>query len=159
MSEQLFVPADFAVPGGLTAGGFRLEPLGPQQNAADYGAWTARTDHIRGTPGFAGWGWPHEMSQADNLRDLRRHAQDFAERRGFTYTVLSTGTGDVIGCVYIYPARNHEPALGAGGRRPAAVQSWVGASGPPPDPILHDAVLAWVERDCPFDSIAYAPRT
>jgi hypothetical protein len=40
-----------------------------------------------------------------NLRDLERHAQDFAERRGFTYTVLSTSTGEVIGCVYIYPPR------------------------------------------------------
>ena len=37
------------------------------------------------------------MSLAENLRDLERHAQDFAERRGFTYTVLSTGTGEVIG--------------------------------------------------------------
>ena len=45
------------------------------------------------------------MSLAENLRDLERHAQDFAERRGFTYTVLSTGTGEVIGCVYIYPPR------------------------------------------------------
>jgi hypothetical protein len=25
--------------------------------------------------------------------------------------------------------------------------------------VLHDAVLAWVERDWPFDSIEYAPRT
>jgi len=35
-----------------------------------------------------------------NLGDLERHARDFAERRGFTYTVL--GAGEVIGCVYIY---------------------------------------------------------
>jgi hypothetical protein len=27
------------------------------------------------------------------------------------------------------------------------------------DPVLHDAVLAWLERDWPFDSIDYAPRT
>src|SRR6266480_1110174 len=117
MSDQLFVPADFAVPDGLTAGEFCLEPLGPQHNAADYAAWTASTEHIRGTPGFAGWGWPHEMSQADNLRDLRRHAQDFAERRGFTYTVLSTGTGEVIGCVYIYPPRGDGPGGTEAGRR------------------------------------------
>ena len=92
MSDQLFVPADFAVPDGLTAGPFRLEPLGPQHNAADYAAWTSSADHILATPGFAGTGWPHEMSLADNLRDLERHAQDFAERGGFTYTVLSIGT-------------------------------------------------------------------
>jgi len=43
------------------------------------------------------------MSLSDNLRDLERHAQDFAERRGFTYTVLSAASGDVIGCVYDWP--------------------------------------------------------
>jgi hypothetical protein len=40
------------------------------------------------------------MPLSDNLRDLKRPAQDFAERRGFTYTVLSASTGKVIGCVY-----------------------------------------------------------
>src|SRR3984885_7729565 len=103
MSGQFFVPVDFAVPDGLTAAEFRLEPLGPQHNAADYAAWTSSMDHIQATPGFAGWGWPHPMSLADNLGDLERHAQDFAGRRGFTYPVLSPGDGDVIGCVYIYP--------------------------------------------------------
>ena len=82
MGDQLFVPAGFAIPGGLTAGELRLEPLGPQHNDADYAAWTASIGHIQATPGFAGTGWPHEMSLAENLSDLERHAQDFAERRG-----------------------------------------------------------------------------
>ena len=98
------------------------------------------------------------MSLNDNLRDLERHAQDFAERRGFTYTVLSTGTGDVIGCVYIYPASGHEPG-GIEGRRHASVQSWIRADCAALGPVLHDTLLAWVERDWPFDSIEYAPRT
>jgi hypothetical protein len=157
MSDQLFVPTDFAVPDGLTAGEFCLEPLGPQHNAADYAAWTASVDHIRGTPGLAGWGWPHEMSQADNLRDLRRHARDFAERRGFTYTVLSTGTGDVIGCVYIYPPRGEGPGGTETGRH-AVVRSWVRTDHAALDPVLYHVVLAWLERDWPFHSIEYAPR-
>jgi hypothetical protein len=37
MSDQFFVPVDFAVPEGVTAEEFRLEPLGPRHNAADYG--------------------------------------------------------------------------------------------------------------------------
>ncbi|HUC26959.1 MAG TPA: N-acetyltransferase, partial [Streptosporangiaceae bacterium] len=78
MSGELFVPADFAVPDGLSGDGFRLVPLGPQHNAADYAAWTGSVEHIRATPGFAGSRWPHEMSLQDNLRDLERHAQDFA---------------------------------------------------------------------------------
>lgn len=87
------------------------------------------------------------MSPNDNLRDLDRHAQDFAERSGFTYTVLSTTTGDVIGCVYIYPASGHKPGGGAEGRRHASVRSRVRADCAALDPVLHDAVLAWVERD------------
>jgi len=158
MNDELLVPGDFAVPGGLLAAEFRLAPLGPRHNEADYAAWTASIDHIRATPGFRDGDWPHEMSLNDNLGDLERHAQDFAERRGFTYTVLSTGTGDVIGCVYIYPASGHEPGGDAAGRRRASVKSWVRADFAALDPVLHDAVFAWVEHDWPFDSIDYAPR-
>src|ERR1700743_2542217 len=81
MSDELFGPADFAVPDGLTAEQFRLEPLGPQHNEADYAAWTASIDHIRATPGFADDSWPHEMALADNLRDLAAHARGLGARR------------------------------------------------------------------------------
>jgi hypothetical protein len=91
------------------------------------------------------------MSVTDNLRDLQGHAQDFAERRGFTYTVLSTGTGEVIGCVYIYPPRGGSP--GAGREWQAAVSSWVRANRAALDPVLYRAVPAWLERDWPFRSI------
>lgn len=47
------MPEDFGVPEELSTGQFRLEPLGPQHNEADYAAWTASTGHIRSTPGFA----------------------------------------------------------------------------------------------------------
>lgn len=153
MSDQFFVPVDFAVPEGLWAEEFRLEPLGPQHNTADYAAWTASIGHIRATPGFAGASWPHQMSLAENLRDLERHAQDFIARRGFTYTVLSTATGDVIGCVYIYPPPGENQ-----GRRGAVVRSWVRADQAALDPVLYHAVREWLERDWPFDSIEYAPR-
>jgi len=158
MSDELFVPDDFAVPGGLIAGEFRLAPLGPQHNEADYAAWMASIDHIRATPGFPDGNWPHEMSLDDNLRDLERHAQDFAGRRGFTYTVLSTSTGDVIGCVYIYPPRGQSPGGEGADEQRAAASSWVRADRAELDPVLYRAVRAWLERDWPFDSIEYAPR-
>jgi hypothetical protein len=158
MSGELFVPADYAVPDGLVSDqGFRLAPLGPQHNEADYAAWTGSIDHILATPGFAWGSWPHPMSLEDNLRDLERHAQDFAERRGFTYTVLGAGPDEVIGCVYIYPLTSQEPG-GSGGLRGASVRSWVRADHAQLDRVLYDAVLAWLERDWPFDSIEYAPR-
>jgi hypothetical protein len=158
MSDQLFVPADFVIADGLTAEEFRLEPLGPQHNAADYAAWTASISHIQATPGFAGRGWPHPMSLAENLRDLERHARDFADRRGFTYTVLSIGTGEVIGCVYIYPPRSDSEGNVSAGDHDAAVSSWVRADRAELDPVLYHTVRAWLERDWPFRSIEYAPR-
>jgi hypothetical protein len=153
MTDALLVPADFAVPGGLTAGQFRLEPLGPQHNAADYAAWTGSIDHIQATPGFAGSNWPHPMRPEDNLRDLERHAQDFTERRGFTYTVLSPGDADVIGCVYIYPLTGGSPD-----GQQARVSSWVRADHADLDPVLYRTVLTWLERDWPLRTIEYAPR-
>ena len=158
MNDQLFIPANFAVPGGLTAEEFRLEPLGPQHNAADYAAWTASIGHIQATPGWAEAGWPHEMSLAENLRDLERHARDFGERCGFTYTVLSISTGDVIGCVYIYPPRGESQGGASAGDHDAAVSSWVRADRAELDPVLYHTVRAWLERDWPFRSIEYAPR-
>ena len=147
MGDQLFVPSDFAVPEVLTAGEFRLEPLGPQHNAADYAAWTSSIGHIQATPGFAGKSWPHEMSLAENLRDLERHAQDFAGRRGFTYTVLGAGTGDVIGCVYIYPPRGESEGGTSEGEQCAAVSSWLSADRAELDPVLYRRVREWLERD------------
>ena len=158
MSGELFVPADFAVPDGLTCIDFRLVPLGPRHNEADYAAWTGSIEHIRATPGFAGRSWPHEMSLQDNLRDLERHAQDFAGRRGFTYTVLSTESDEVIGCVYIYPPRGQRWDGGTEGQSAAAVMSWVRADRAQLDRVLYDAVVAWLERAWPFGSIQYEPR-
>jgi hypothetical protein len=158
MTADTFVPPDFAVPDGLVTNDFRLEPLGPQHNDADYAAWTSSMDHIAATPGFPDGSWPHEMSADDNRRDLERHARDFAERRGFTYTVLSQDPGDVIGCVYIYPHK----VQGPDGRLPrhghADVSSWVRADRADLDRVLYDAVRAWLERDWPFTAINYASR-
>lgn len=159
MTDQLFVPADFVIPGELTAAEFRLEPLGPEHNAADYAAWTSSISHIRATPGFAGTVWPHEMSPAENLCDLERHADDFAARRGFTYTVLSIPAGEVIGCVYIYPPAGPSPGQPSAGEPHAAVKSWVRADQAALDLVLYLEVRAWLERAWPFRSIEYAPRS
>ena len=116
--QSEFVPDDFTVPREVSFGDLRLEPLGPEHNAADYAAWTSSIDHIRATPGFPWGSWPVSMSADANLRDLEDHAEDFRRRRGFTYTVLDSA-GNVMGCVYIYPSRNQEVD--------AQVRSWVRA--------------------------------
>jgi len=145
-----FVPDDFVVPRSLVAGGFRLEPLGPEHNEGDYRAWTSSISHIRATPGFEGRSWPKEMTLAENLGDLERHAADFAARSGFTYTVRDSGSDEIIGCVYIYPA-----ASGASG---ADVRSWVSADRAALDVPLYEAVSRWLRSSWPFAAVSYAPR-
>jgi hypothetical protein len=98
-----FVPPDFDVPHGLETSEFMLEPLGPEHNEQDYDAWTSSMEHIAGTPGYPDGSWPREMTRDENRADLQRHADDFRNRKGFTYTVLDLANRDVIGCVYIYP--------------------------------------------------------
>jgi RimJ/RimL family protein N-acetyltransferase len=145
-----FVPPDFNVPLRLETSDFVLEPLGPEHNEADYDAWTSSMEHIAGTPGFP-WGtWPREMTSDQNRDDLVRHAGDFRNRTGFTYTVLDPSSRDVIGCVYIYPVRDSEDT--------AIAQSWVRKSHAHLDLPLWRAVTDWLETDWPFTTVRYAPR-
>ena len=103
--EGDLVPTGFDVPTSLVTACARPEPLGPQHNLADHAAWTSSIEHIRTTPGFEQrWPPPEGMSLEDNLADLQGHADDFAARC-FTFTVLETGSDEVIGCVYDLPSR------------------------------------------------------
>lgn len=145
-----FVPDDFDPPRRLETELFVLEPLGPQHNEADYAAWTSSMDHIRSTPGFPDGSWPREMTLEDNRGDLERHARDFEERTGFTFTVLDPADGDVIGCVYLYPTKD--------GGHDVEASSWVRASRAELDVPLWEAVTAWLGADWPWSRPDYAPR-
>jgi RimJ/RimL family protein N-acetyltransferase len=140
-----FVPGDFEPPAGLATERFVLEPLGPQHTESDYDAWTSSVEHIRSTPGYPDGRWPHEMSLEENRRDLERHARDFAERTGFTYTVLDPASREVIGCLYIYPSKRDD--------RDAEVLMWVRASRAELDGPLWEAVREWLARDWPFTAV------
>ena len=145
-----FVPPDFNVPLRLGTSEFVLEPLGPGHNEQDYDAWTSSMEHIAGTPGFPWGSWPREMTPDDNRADLQRHADDFRNRTGFTYTVLDPTDRDVIGCVYIYPLRDSDDT--------ALVKSWVRKSHAHLDTPLWRGVTAWLESDWPFAAVQYAQR-
>jgi len=90
------------------------------------------------------------MTPDKNREDLERHADDFRNRKGFTYTVLDPGDRDVIGCVYIYPLRDSDAT--------AIVRSWVRKSHAHLDTPLWRAVTKWLESDWPFAAVQYARR-
>lgn len=148
----MFVPDDFAPPITVeatvaTGDVLRLEPLDVEHNERDHRAWMSSIEHIRASPGFAGRPWPHPMTLDDNVRDLAGHADDFAARRGFTYTVLDVDD-DVVGCVYIYPDDD--------GAHDAHVRSWVRADRAALDGELRRAVAQWLHDAWPFTTVRYA---
>ena len=147
MSSNAFVPADFDPPTSLRTDRFRLEPLGPQHNESDLAAWTSSIEHIRSTPGYPDGRWPPPggMTPEENLSDLRRHADDFARRAGFTFTVLDPDVDEVIGCVYLYPSASAD--------RDVTVQSWVRADKASLDLPLADAVARWLATDWPWERV------
>ena len=136
------MPDDFEVPARLVTPDFVLEPLGPQHNERDYAAWNSSMEHILATPGLVEADdehpWPHPMTLGQNLDDLVGHAEDFAARRGFTYTVLDPSGTDVIGCLYIYPTRDEEHDV--------RVKSWVTAACAELDPTVWRAVSDWLAQ-------------
>lgn len=147
LSAELFVDPSFVPPTGLETPDFRLRPLGPEHNVSDFAAWSSSIEHIHATPGWEGSNWPMAMTLEANLGDLERHAADFVARVGFTYTVLAPDVDEVIGCLYIYPAKD-----GPG----AAVRSWVRAADAHLDATLYRAVSDWLDRDWPFTRAVYA---
>lgn len=145
---RTFVPTEFTAPNQFEGDGFRLEPLGPEHNERDYAAWMSSVDHIHSTPGFERSDWPKPMSLDANLADLERHARDFANRDGFTYSILD---GDeVIGCVYIYPSRTQG--------HDATVRSWVRESRSDMDITVWRDLSLWLATHWPFTNPNYAPR-
>ncbi|MCB5166129.1 N-acetyltransferase [Streptomyces bambusae] len=144
-----FVPDDFTVPLNLVTPAFRLEPLGPEHNERDLAAWTGSIEYIRSLPDFAGRNWPpaEGMSAEANRADLVEHADDFAQRKGFTYSVIE-GADEVIGCVYVYPAR--------GGSHHADVRTWVRADRAELDGVLRSAVVAWLTDDWPLGPLKHS---
>jgi hypothetical protein len=150
-SDRTFIPADFVVPRLFITETFRLEPLGPGHNEMDFEAWTSSLNHIRATPGFHGRRWPRGgMTLDENLADLEKHAYDFTERLGFTYTVLCADEDIIIGCVYIYPSTDD--------RYDADVRSWVRSDRAHLDAPLYVAVSQWFSHHWPFGRVRYDPR-
>jgi hypothetical protein len=152
LTDAPFVEPEFSVPPPPSGPGFRLTPLGLEHNEGDLVAWSSSVDHIHATAGFAGHSWPDgPMTLERNQRDLQGHVDDFALRRGFTYSVLSDPGDQIIGCVYIYPSDVDEVE--------ADVRSWVRADRAHLDGPLYATVTGWLRDQWPFCSVHYAERT
>jgi hypothetical protein len=95
------------------------------------------------TPGFRDGNWPPREGRTveENLADLR-HADDFANRIGFTFTVLDPADHDVIGCVDLYPSTSTTHDV--------IVLSWVRVERADLDTPLADTVANWLAEHWPW---------
>lgn len=121
MTSDGGLPVDFASPTSLVANQFTSSHWGRSAIRRTMPPGCRSSSNIRTTPGYPDGNWPPHrgMTLEENLSELRRHADDFTNGAGYTFTDLDTGDRDVIGCVYLYPSAPEEWEVTA--------QSWVRA--------------------------------
>ncbi len=102
-----FLPSDFIIPLILETKLYKLRMLCEQDVEMDYEAVMSSIDHLKNTFG-PNSNWPSEdLTLEQNLKDLRRHENEFKNRESFAYTVVSIDERKCLGCVYIHPLESY----------------------------------------------------
>lgn len=148
--KKNFVPKNFNIPLKFRTDKYKLEVLTPKVGEIDYDAVMSSKERLRSV--FARCTeWPKDkMTLKENINDLRRHEQEFLDRKAFAYTVLNL-TGDYcIGCVYIEPSSkiNFD----------CEVYLWVRNSEIKFDPDLYQNIKSWIKTEWPFKNAAFPGR-
>jgi hypothetical protein len=146
-----FVPSNFKVPDTLETLHFRARMLTVNDVVKDYDAVMTSIDQLQKL--FASTTWPtKELTLEQNLIDLGWHQKEFQRRRSFAYTIVNLDESQVIGCLYINPTTK--------GDYDASITMWVRTSmlDKGLDTILFNSVKQWIEKDWPFQKVAYPGR-
>jgi hypothetical protein len=138
------VPDEFEVPDVLEHERFRLRMLTVDDVVKDFDAICDRVDH-RGNPKP-----PFVETVAENLVDLGWHQREFQLRRSFAYTIVAPDESRVLGCAYIDPSDTHDARVWMWVRRDAYEDGL--------DPVVEAALREWLERDWPFQRVAWGKR-
>jgi len=144
------VSPSFKVPLTHCEPGFLITILSEKYAALDYDAIIESKPRLGNV--FSGI-WPEDVINREiNLEHINAHYQDYQNRCGYTYTVLSLDYLKCLGCIYIYPS------LKAG--FDIMVHYWVHIS-------LMDTefearfttfIQGWLNVVWPFKSVAYPGR-
>ncbi|KHK91015.1 hypothetical protein [Novosphingobium malaysiense] len=148
-AKAQFVPADFDVPTSVEANGFKLVPLGPALVKIDFDAYMSSIEHLQKTFSRS-TAWPHpDISDADAMLDMETEQGRFEQRTSFAYAVLTPDGLRERGCVYVYPS----PVKGYD----AMVRMWVTEAEYDAgfETELYNWVTQWIQKDWPFDTVAY----
>lgn len=146
-----FVPDNFIVPEKLETDKFRLRMLTVDDVKKDYEAVMSSREHIRELYSEAGDStWPEEsMTIEEDLEDLRRHQNEFLERRAFVYTVMSLDESLCLGCVYMEASekKGYDAQIDLWGRSSEVEDGF--------DELLFKTVKKWVDEKWPFKNVGY----
>ena len=83
-------------------GAYIISPLTPAQVYEDFAAVTASANVLFG---LFGNDWPANLTLEKNLKDLDRHASEFAVNFAFSWIIRSEN-GRYIGCAYLNPPKD-----------------------------------------------------
>ncbi len=147
-----FVPASFSPPTLIEATGFKLVPLGPELVKIDFDAYMSSIEHLQET--FTrSKNWPRkDISDADAMLDMETEQKRFENRESFAYAVLTPDGTRERGCIYVYPSK-------IDGYQ-AMVRLWVTKAEYDAgfDSELYEWAQNWVEKEWPFETVAYPGR-
>lgn len=163
MSTNQFVPDDFEIPVLLETSRFRLRMLSVDDVEKDYKAVIESRELLHT---MFGGPWPIlGFTLEENLADLKRHQQEFLERKAFAYTVVSLDETQVLGCIYINPPQKFidNPEFAKIWKKTgsdAVVSMWVRQNeyDKGMDDILFQTVRNWINTDWPFKKVYYPGR-
>jgi hypothetical protein len=147
-----FVPPGFEVPERVEGDGFTIRPLTIHDAVIDYDAVMTSIDSIRDSYWRAP-GWPsYDLSLMQNLIDLAWHTKERQFRTSFAYIPVTPDGTVELGCIYIDPSAKEV--------FDADVQMWVRQSEATSglDGRLYRTVRDWIEREWPFQRVAYPGR-
>jgi hypothetical protein len=147
-----FIPKGFTAPERFEADGFTIRPLHVSDAVIDYDAVMTSVDSIRDSYWRAP-GWPQDdLTLFQNLIDLAWHTKERQFGTSFAYIPVSADGHTELGCIYI------DPSVKEG--YDANIQMWVRASERDTgfDQRLFETVRDWVDRDWPFERVAYPGR-
>ncbi|MFC1851731.1 GNAT family N-acetyltransferase [candidate division CSSED10-310 bacterium] len=156
--ERQFVPSDFSIPLRIETPDFILRKLTTADVEQDFEAVMSSKESLRQIF-CAHDDWPADhMTLQDNYNDLKEHEDEFDQRAGFAYTVVTVDEHACLGCVYIYPwfgnrfdarvyywVRDSEKARGLDEKLGDFLRHWLQEAWPINDPVFPGRDMSWEE--------------
>jgi len=96
------IPDSFNPPKEYAGNGYKLVPLGPGVSEIDFAAYMGSMDHIHKAMGNS---WPKPtLTMADQEKNMAGEKIQWAERKSFSFAVVTPDGSKELGCFYLRPS-------------------------------------------------------